>query len=95
MESDTVTLPALQLAPLGGLVAVDLLCQADKGKPVIDGLVVLAAQETGEILALMDGKTVTAMRTGAVTGTSIRHLAREDASSVGLVGCGWRRRRRA
>jgi len=59
-----------------------------KGRPVIDGLVVLAAQDTGEILALMDAKTVTAMRTGAVTGTSIRYLAREDAASVGLVGCG-------
>ena len=59
-----------------------------RGKPVIDGLVVLGDQATGEILALMDGKTITAMRTGAVTGTSIRHLAREDAASVGLVGCG-------
>jgi len=59
-----------------------------KGRPVIDGLVVLAAQDTGEILALMDAKTVTAMRTGAVTGTSIRYLAREEAASVGLVGCG-------
>jgi len=58
------------------------------GKPVIDGLVVLSAQETGEILALMDAKTITAMRTGAVTGTSIRYLAQAQASSVGLVGCG-------
>jgi ornithine cyclodeaminase/alanine dehydrogenase-like protein (mu-crystallin family) len=58
------------------------------GKPVIDGLVALGDQATGEILALMDGKTITAMRTGAVTGTSIRHLARRDAVSVGLVGCG-------
>jgi ornithine cyclodeaminase/alanine dehydrogenase-like protein (mu-crystallin family) len=58
------------------------------GKPVIDGLVVLGDQATGEILALMDGKTITAMRTGAVTGTSIRHLAPKDAVSVGLVGCG-------
>ena len=61
---------------------------AARGKPVIDGLVALGDQATGEILALLDGKTVTAMRTGAVTGTSIRHLAREDATSVGLVGCG-------
>jgi ornithine cyclodeaminase/alanine dehydrogenase-like protein (mu-crystallin family) len=59
-----------------------------RGKPVIDGLVALGDQATGEILALMDGKTITAMRTGAVTGTSIRRLAREDATSVGLVGCG-------
>jgi ornithine cyclodeaminase/alanine dehydrogenase-like protein (mu-crystallin family) len=59
-----------------------------RGKPVIDGLVALGDQATGEILALMDGKTITAMRTGAVTGTSIRRLARQDATSVGLVGCG-------
>jgi ornithine cyclodeaminase/alanine dehydrogenase-like protein (mu-crystallin family) len=36
----------------------------------------------------MDGKTITSMRTGAVTGVSIRHLAKPDAHSVGLVGCG-------
>ncbi|MBN1246979.1 MAG: ornithine cyclodeaminase family protein [Anaerolineae bacterium] len=59
-----------------------------RGKPVIDGIVVLYDRATAEILALLDGKTVTAMRTGAVTGVSIRYLAREDAVSVGLVGCG-------
>jgi ornithine cyclodeaminase/alanine dehydrogenase-like protein (mu-crystallin family) len=59
-----------------------------RGRPVIDGIVVLSDRATGEVLALMDGKTVTAMRTGAVTGLSIRHLARPGARSVGLVGCG-------
>ena len=59
-----------------------------RNRPMIDGLVMLADQSNGEILALMDAKTITAMRTGAVTGVSIRYLAREDAISVGLVGCG-------
>lgn len=59
-----------------------------KGKPVIDGLVVLYNRSTAEILGLMDGKTITAMRTGAVTGVSVAHLSRPDARSVGLVGCG-------
>jgi len=58
------------------------------GLPVIDAIVILADEANGEILAMMDGKTITSMRTGAVTGTSIRHLARADASTVGLVGCG-------
>ena len=58
------------------------------GKPVIDGLVVLYDRATAEILAMMDGKTITAMRTGAVTGVSIARLARPDARTVGLVGCG-------
>ena len=57
-------------------------------KPVIDAIVMLLDQATGAFLCLMDGKTLTSMRTGAVTGASIRHLAREDARSVGLVGCG-------
>jgi ornithine cyclodeaminase/alanine dehydrogenase-like protein (mu-crystallin family) len=59
-----------------------------RGRPVIDGIVVLSDRATGEVLALMDAKIITAMRTGAVTGVSIRHLARPDARSVGLVGCG-------
>ena len=59
-----------------------------RNRPMIDGIVMLADQPTGEILALMDAKTITAMRTGAVTGTSIRYLAKPNARSVGLVGCG-------
>ncbi len=59
-----------------------------RNRPVIDGVVLLNDQVTGEILAIMDGKTITSMRTGAVTGVNIRYLAREDANCVGLVGCG-------
>jgi ornithine cyclodeaminase/alanine dehydrogenase-like protein (mu-crystallin family) len=59
-----------------------------KNRPVIEAVVILNDHSTGEILSLMDGKAITAMRTGAVTGVSIRHLARKDAQSMGLVGCG-------
>jgi ornithine cyclodeaminase/alanine dehydrogenase-like protein (mu-crystallin family) len=57
-------------------------------KPVIQATVMLADSRTGTPLAIMDGGTITAMRTGAVSGSSIRHLAKADADSVGLVGCG-------
>jgi ornithine cyclodeaminase/alanine dehydrogenase-like protein (mu-crystallin family) len=60
----------------------------DKGMPTIDGLVLYNCPETGKVLAIMDGKTITALRTAAVTGVSIRHLADEQYSSVGLIGCG-------
>ncbi|MBC8404418.1 MAG: ornithine cyclodeaminase family protein [Planctomycetes bacterium] len=60
----------------------------DVGKAVIQGLVVYCDPNTGEILALMDGSTLTAMRTGAVSGVSIRHLAAENTSTLGLIGCG-------
>ena len=57
-------------------------------KPVIQATVMLADSRTGSPLAIMDGGTITATRTGAVSGSSIRHLAKSDANSVGLVGCG-------
>jgi len=59
-----------------------------RNRPVIDGIVTLSDRSSGEILALMDGKTITSVRTAAVTGLSIRHLSKPDAASVGLVGCG-------
>jgi len=57
-------------------------------KPVIQAMVTLADSKTGTPLAIMDGGVITAMRTGAVGGSSIRHLASPDAESIGLVGCG-------
>ncbi len=57
-------------------------------KPVIQATVILADSRTGTPLAVMDGGTITAMRTGAVGGSSIRHLAGADAQSIGLAGCG-------
>jgi ornithine cyclodeaminase len=49
---------------------------------------VLTSRETGLPLAIMDGTVVSAMRTGAVTGVAVRHLARPDARSAGLLGAG-------
>ncbi len=57
-------------------------------KPVIQATVMLADSRTGTPLAIMEGGAITAMRTGAVSGSSIRHIAKIDADSVGLVGCG-------
>lgn len=57
-------------------------------KPVIQATVMLADSGTGTPLAIMDGGTITAMRTGAVGGSSIRHLAKKDAQSIGVIGCG-------
>ncbi len=37
---------------------------------------------------LLEGNTLTALRTGAIGGLAARHLAPEGAASAGLVGCG-------
>ena len=49
---------------------------ARNGLPRANALVLLSDRETGLPLAVMDGTVVSAMRTGAVTGVAVRHLAK-------------------
>jgi ornithine cyclodeaminase/alanine dehydrogenase-like protein (mu-crystallin family) len=60
----------------------------DRGLPVVTGALLLSSAETGELLAIMDCATVTSLRTGAAAAVSARVLARDDARSVGIIGCG-------
>jgi alanine dehydrogenase len=58
------------------------------GLPVVMGVICVSSSESGEPLALIDVRSVTALRTGAVAAVAAQELAREDAASVGIVGCG-------
>jgi len=57
-------------------------------KPIIDGVMVVNDVETGEIVCMMDGKTLTSVRTGAVGGVGLKHTTSKDIQSVGLIGTG-------
>jgi alanine dehydrogenase len=59
-----------------------------RGLPVVMGLVCVSDARDGRPLALLDARAVTALRTGAVAAVAAQELAREDAASVGIVGCG-------
>lgn len=59
-----------------------------KNKSVLQGLLILNDRKTLEPLAIYDAQSITALRTGAIGGISIRHLAPSDASSVGIIGTG-------
>lgn len=59
-----------------------------RGLPAISGLVTLIDGATGRPLAVMDGATLTALRTGAASGAATRVLAREDASVLAVLGAG-------
>jgi len=52
------------------------------------GQVILADGDTGELRALLDASTVTAIRTAAVSALATRLLAREDAGVLAIVGTG-------
>lgn len=61
---------------------------ARHGEPTIQGVVLLHDAGTGAPLALMDAEELTAIRTGAASGVATRHLAREDASTLLMIGAG-------
>src|SRR3989442_2324256 len=58
------------------------------GLPTIQGTVVLADARTGELLAVMDSGSVTALRTGAATAVAAKVLARPSPRSATILGCG-------
>ncbi|MGE5690976.1 MAG: ornithine cyclodeaminase family protein [Pseudomonadota bacterium] len=56
--------------------------------PTHQAVIVAFDPVTGEPVALLDGTAITAIRTGAGSALSVRLLAREDASTLALVGSG-------
>lgn len=61
---------------------------AAAGLPTVNGLIVVTDPADGLPAAIMDASLITAWRTGAGVGVAARHLAREDADCVGVLGCG-------
>lgn len=57
-------------------------------EPAIQGIMLLNDTQTGKPIAIMDGATLTAIRTGAVGGLGVDLTARKDVSSIGLIGAG-------
>jgi alanine dehydrogenase len=58
------------------------------GLPTIQGMVVLADASSGEPLAVIESGSVTALRTAAATGVAAKFLARREARTATIVGCG-------
>ena len=56
--------------------------------PAIHALIALFEPTTGIPLAVMDGRYLTALRTGAASGAATRALARPDAHVLALFGAG-------
>jgi ornithine cyclodeaminase len=61
---------------------------AARGLPTIHAVVVVFDAASGEPLAVLEGSTLTAMRTGAASGVGTRLLARLDAKVLTLFGVG-------
>ena len=58
------------------------------GRPLLSATVLLGDAITGELLALLDGTALTALRTGAAGGLAARLLSRDDSRVAALFGAG-------
>jgi alanine dehydrogenase len=58
------------------------------GLPTVMAVIILVDPKNGFPIAIMGGKTITDMRTGAAGGVAARYLARKDSRVVGFVGAG-------
>src|SRR5207249_4844477 len=62
--------------------------QQRHGLPTVIGTLILSDPATGFPLSVMDATYLTAFRTGAAAAVATRALARPDARTLGIVGCG-------
>ena len=61
---------------------------ASHGLPTIQGVIVVMDVERGTTLAILDSTLITALRTAAATAVAANYLAREDATTLAVIGCG-------
>jgi alanine dehydrogenase len=59
-----------------------------KNLPTVTGVVLLSNAETGELEAILDAASVTALRTGAAAVLAAETLGRADARTAAVVGAG-------
>jgi alanine dehydrogenase len=79
-----VYIPALNIA---GVKNVNVH-PANKDLPTVMATITLIDPETGFPLAIMDGTTITKMRTGAAGAVAAKYLSRQDSKIAAFIGTG-------
>ena len=81
-------MPAVAQDAMGLKVVSFYPGNAGTGVPTHMALVLLFRTDTGEPLAVMDGRLITEMRTAAVSAAVTKCLASPDSHVLALLGCG-------
>ena len=63
-----------------------------RGLPNLTGLVLISNSKTGQPIGILDGLSITNMRTGAAGGLAARTFARKDSKNAVIVGAGYQGR---
>ena len=76
----------------GGYIGVKIITvfpgNASRNKPAVMGAYMLMSGKTGEVLALIDGPSLTARRTAAASALASSYLSRPDSERLLMVGTG-------
>jgi ornithine cyclodeaminase/alanine dehydrogenase-like protein (mu-crystallin family) len=86
INSDVVTHPLIAGKPRR---VKQPLAPGGDGKGRWVGLVLLFSTETGALLAMFPDGVMQRLRVGAASGLALKHLARENVSTLALIGTGW------
>jgi ornithine cyclodeaminase/alanine dehydrogenase-like protein (mu-crystallin family) len=81
-------MPAIAEEAMGAKLVSFYPGNAGTGVPTHHALIVLMRTDTGEPLAVMDGRLITEMRTAAVSAAATKHLAAPDSRVLALLGSG-------
>jgi ornithine cyclodeaminase len=88
----TLLMPAFVQSPEGEALAVKVVSlfpqNPKKGLAYIQAAVLVLDAENGRALAMIEGSSLTAIRTGAASGAAIDLLARKDSKTVAIFGAG-------
>src|SRR5262249_57269865 len=82
------TTPDLTAGPSGGTTRGGERAPAAPNNRYV-GLVLLFSVDNGEPLAILPDGVMQRIRVGAANGLGIKHLARKNAQTVGILGSGW------
>jgi ornithine cyclodeaminase/alanine dehydrogenase-like protein (mu-crystallin family) len=81
-------MPAVSAEAMGTKLVTFYPGNAARGLPTHLAMILLFAPETGEALALLDGRLITEMRTAAVSAAATKALAAPDAKVLAILGSG-------
>jgi ornithine cyclodeaminase len=89
-EGVLLTMPALlsESNQLGVKIVSVVPENTARNLPMIHALVMALDAATGQPLAILEGQSLTAIRTGAGAGAATDALARSDSSTVAIIGSG-------
>lgn len=85
---DDATLLVMPAWERGAHSGIKIITVQPHAQPTIEATYLLMDARTGKLKAVMDGTMLTPRRTAATSALACRHLAREDASVLLMIGTG-------